>query len=95
MFLDLTTLFFKERKIWKNLSFCFAHFHTKRTGCFSKETKVKTRFLRRSEKSKNENEKDDGRTIFEIFLKNQEEIQKNKFGVIRKGSFCLEKSIFR
>ena len=47
---------------------------------FLKQTKVKPHFLRRSEKSKKkENEKDDERTIFEIFLKNQIEIQKNKF----------------
>ena len=93
-FSDLTTHFFKKKKIWKNLSFCFAHFHTKRTGCFSKQTKVKTHFLRRSEKSKNEHDKDDERTIFEIFLKNQEEIQKNKFGDIRKGFLFREKYFF-
>ena len=34
------------------MSFCFAPFCSKkRKGCFSKQTKVKTHFLRRSEKS--------------------------------------------
>ena len=68
---------------------------------FSKQTKVNAQFLRRSGKSKNENEhENDGeRTIFENFF-NHGEIQKTFFGDMEKdflfggkGSFVRKNQI--
>ena len=44
---------------------------------FLYKRKVNTQFLRRSEKSKNENENDDERTFFEIFFLTKEKFRKH------------------
>ena len=72
-----------QQEIWKTWVF----------EVFSKQTKVNAQFLRRSEKSKNENEKDDERTIFWDFF-NQGEIQKTLFWWIKRRIFFGGKGYF-
>ena len=70
----LSTLEIANKKIWKTWVFVLPIFPEKDKDVFSKQTKVKTHFLRRSEKNKKWKMKKMMKEQFLRFFQNQEEI---------------------